>query len=311
MRSLITRTLLVLALALSPAHAAERPIRILCTTFPVCHFVRHIVEGRETAVHVGLMLPAAMGCPHDYVLTPGDMTKIAEADVLVANGLGLEEFLGAPLRRANANLRVIDSSRGIGETIPIAGGHEGQEPGARGHEHGGMNPHLFASPRMAAKIVRNLAPELAAIDPAGSALYRNNADNYAARLDRLADDLAAAVKGLRTRKIVTEHAVFDYLARDAGLDVAAVIEETPGTEPAASEMLRLGRAIKSSGAGAVFTDPQYPGKIGQTLAREAGVPAATLDPVASGPEDAPPDYYEQTMRANIATLKRVLGDRAN
>ena len=62
-------------------------------------------------------------------------------------------------------------------------------------------------------------------------------------------------------------------------------------------------------AGAVFTEPQYSAKVGETIAKEAGVPAASLDPVAAGPADAGLDYYEQTMRANLSTLRKTLGAR--
>ena len=89
-----------LCLSQSKAHAADRPPRILASTFPMYQIVRNITQGVD-GVEVELMIPAQMGCPHDYALTPQDMTKLARAEVLVINGLGLEEFLGAPVRKAN------------------------------------------------------------------------------------------------------------------------------------------------------------------------------------------------------------------
>lgn len=292
--------------------AASTPgkLRVLCSVFPVHQFTLNVTAGRSGA-EVELMLPPALGCPHDYLLTPQDMTRIARADVFVANGLGLEEFLGAPLQRANPKLAVIDASAGIKDVIAekkAEGGAHEHEPGHdHEHDHGGVNPHLFASPAMAARMALNIAEGLAKADPQAGDLYRKNAEVYAARLKALAEDFNTAVKGLRTRKIVTTHGVFDYLARQSGLEVVAVIEETPGQEPSAARMLELVRRIKASGAGAVFTEPQYPAAVGETIAREAGIPVATLDPAASGPVGAPLDYYETVMRKNIETLKRVLG----
>jgi zinc transport system substrate-binding protein len=69
------------------------------------------------------MIPAEMGCPHDYALTPQDMRKLAKADVLIVNGLGLEEFLGAPLQKANPTLRIVDSSQGITQVLLLQDGH--------------------------------------------------------------------------------------------------------------------------------------------------------------------------------------------
>ena len=67
--------------------------RVLATTFPVYQIVRNITQNVPD-VEVQLMLPAQAGCPHDYALTPQDMSKLAQADILVLNGLGLEAFLG-------------------------------------------------------------------------------------------------------------------------------------------------------------------------------------------------------------------------
>jgi ABC-type Zn uptake system ZnuABC Zn-binding protein ZnuA len=308
--------------ASAPATSTSAPaarLNVLCSTFPIYLFTRNVVAGREH-VRLGLLISAALGCPHDYVLTPQDMQALASADVLIVNGLGMDEFLGGPLKKANPALKVVDSSVGLSDLIPMEG-HEhthphleelasrpGEQAGpGEAHEHEqAVNPHLFASPLQAAKVVRNIAKAMGELDPDGAAAYQANAQAYAARLEKLAVDFSSLASMLPNRKIVTQHAVFDYLARDAGLVIAAVVEETPGQEPSAAEMIELIRTIRSSGAAAVFTEPQYSSKVAQTVAREAGVPVAVLDPVANGPNDAPLDYYEKVMAENLRTLKDVL-----
>lgn len=316
-----------------PADAAigeAQRVRILASTFPVYLFTRNIASGAEGVV-VELMLPASMGCPHDYVLTPTDMEKMGRASIFVVNGLGLEEFLGASLERANPKVVLVDSSLGMADLIQSAphahaeksqqGSRYGHEPGEKAekgrHEHGhdtehahvhkGPNPHLFSSPRMAARMVKNIASGLAKADPSNADRYRRNGASYSDGLDKLAEELGSTVKGLKNRKIVTQHAVFDYLARDGGLEIAAVIQEDPGMEPSAAEMLQLVRIIRKEKVGALFTEPQYSAKVGEAIAREAKIPVAVLDPVATGTEDAPLDYYEQVMRRNLEIMKRVLG----
>ena len=93
--------------------------RILVSTFPIYQIVRNIIDGRQ-GQDIELMLPSQMGCPHDYVLTPQDMEKLVKADVLVINGLGLEEFLGAPFKKANPTIKVFDSSSGIEGTLQLS-----------------------------------------------------------------------------------------------------------------------------------------------------------------------------------------------
>jgi ABC-type Zn uptake system ZnuABC Zn-binding protein ZnuA len=94
-----------------------------------------------------------------------------------------------------------------------------------------------------------------------------------------------------------------------GLEVVAVLQGHAGQDPSASEMLKIVKTIREKKAGAVFTEPQYPEKIGRTLAAEANVPSARLDPVATGPENAGLDYYEKSMRNNMEIIRRTLGVR--
>lgn len=292
----------------SPQPSKSGNTRILCSTFAVYQIARNVTQNRE-GVQVSLMLPAQLGCPHDYALTPDDMQKLAQSDVLVVNGLGLEEFLGAPIQKANPKIALIDSSKDIRTTMEYA--HSAPESGL-GHEphrHSGVNPHVFASPRLVAAMTGTIAEELSKLDPPGAEIYGRNAKAYAARMNTLADELTVLGKRLRNNRIVAEHGAFDYLARDMGLDVVAVLQAHAGQEPSAAEMLEIVKTIRQEQAGAVFTEPQYPSKIGETIAKEAGVAVATLDPVATGPENAELDYYEKTMRGNMKTLETVLGTK--
>ena len=302
------------------ATLARAELNVLCTTFPIHLIARNVAQGRA-GVDLQLMLPAGMGCPHDYALTPQDLRKIAAADVLVVNGLGLEEFLGAPVETANPDVETVDSSAGIQDLLEYAHEHaEAEEehdheaeadPGHAEHDHGhhhhaGVNPHLFASPRQAARIALNVAAGLSKADPEGAGVYFRNAQAYADRLNALADEMAALGRTLKNNRIVEPHGVFDYLARDMGLEVVAVLRPH-GQEPSAAEMLELVRTLRAKQAGAIFTEPQYPAKVGAALARETGLPTATLDPVATGPDEAPLDYYETAMRQNMETLRATLG----
>lgn len=309
--------------AAEPADSHAKKI-VLCTTFPIYQIARNIAKERE-GIEVQLMLPAQLGCPHDYALTPQDMAKLAKASVLVINGLGMEEFLGAPTKKANPRLVVIDSSEGIEDTLAYAEdehghGEHGEEHAAEHdekhgehddraeHHHEGVNPHLFASPRMTAKLAQNIAAGLAKVDPEGADLYSRNAQEYAEKMNKLAEDMAALGKRLANNRIVQPHGIFDYLARDMGLEIVAIMQPH-GQEPSAAEMNDLAKIIKEKKVGAIFVEPQYPDKIGKTLAKETGAKVALLDPCANGPENAPLDYYEKIMCKNMETLAAVLGEQ--
>nr|WP_320011068.1 zinc ABC transporter substrate-binding protein [uncultured Desulfobulbus sp.] len=293
---------------------AEATRQVLASTFPIYQITRNITQGIE-GISLELMIPAGLGCPHDYALTPQDMRKLAKADLLIINGLGLEEFLGAPLKKANAKLQVIDSSRGI-TPLPMPGDeehdehHDGHaETEAEHHHHAGPNPHLFASPAMAALLTENITQDLVHAFPEKALQLQANGAAYSQQMRDLATEMAQTGSRLVNNRIVTQHGVFDYLARDMGLEVVAVVQAHAGQNPSASEMLSIVATIKASKAGAIFTEPQYPEAIGQTLARESGIKSARLDPVATGPEQAPMNYYQQVMQTNLKTLVDTLGSR--
>jgi len=299
----------------SPISAlAAKTIHVLASTFPIYQITRNVTLGVD-GVELDLMIPAGLGCPHDYALTPQDMHKLAKADLLVINGLGMEEFLGAPLKKANAGLQIIDSSTGITplpmrevEHDEVHDAHEVHHEEEH-HHNGSPNPHLFASPAMAALIAENIAQDLAIKYPEKAEQIRTNGAAYSKKMRSLAHKMKQTGSTLRNNRIVTQHGVFDYLARDMGLEVVAVVQAHAGQNPSASEMLSIVSIIKSSKAGAIFTEPQYPEAIGRTLARETGIKSARLDPAATGPELAPIDYYQQIMQGNLKTLVDTLGSR--
>jgi len=280
-------------LAFAPSAGAADPLRVLTSFLPMEIFTRNVV-GDAPGVTVVSMLPASMGCPHDYALTPGDMKKIASADLFVVNGYGMEEFLGEPVLRANPKIRIAETARAV---PPIHGGHG----------HGDVNPHTWVSPRNAILQVREIEKALSTARPASAGAFRRNADAYISRLSALAEEFEAAAKTFRRRNIVTFHNVFDYLARDLGLTVVGEIETAPGQEPSAGEIRDLSRTIRERMVPVVFSEPQYSPKLAEALAKEAGVPVRVLDPVSTG--SPAPTAYEDAMRRNLSTLKEALSAR--
>jgi zinc transport system substrate-binding protein len=292
--------LAALALAvilLAPGSAAAGPLRVLASFLPMYLLTINVV-GDAPGVSVDLMLPANLGCPHDYALTPSDMRKIAEADLLVANGRGMEEFLGAPIRRVNPQLRVVETAATV---EPLRESHGG---GIHGDAAADVNPHTWVSPRNAVLQVRAIEKALSEASPRNAARFHANADGYVRRLERLDRAFSAASLSFRKRNIVTFHDVFDYLARDYGLAIVGEIESTPGQEPSAGEMQRLIRTIRERGVPAVFAEPQYPPRIAEVIAREAGVPVRVLDPAVTG--SISPTAYEDVMWRNLKTLTEAL-----
>lgn len=287
--------LIVFLLSLPSAEglAAGKPLRVLTSFLPMYLFTKNTV-GSAPGVTVDMMLPASLGCPHDYALVPSDMKKIAAADLFIVNGKGMEEFLGAPVRKANPKVVMVDTSAGV---TPLRN--------EDGEEHGEFNPHTWVSPRNAVLQVRAIERALSKASPENREIFRRNADAYVKRLEGLTAEFDQAAKRFRNRNIVTFHNVFDYLARDAGLTIVGEIETVPGQEPSAGEIHKLIETIKAKKAAAVFGEPQYSARLAEMVAREAGVPVRGLDPVATGSTSL--TTYEDVMRDNLRVLQEVLG----
>ncbi len=299
----------VLALA-APARAADfRPekggeIRVLATTFPVWLLARSVVEGVPSA-RLDLMLPAAKGCPHDYALTPSDMVKLERADVVIVNGLGLDAFALKALEN-RPGTPVIDAGAHVDGLLPLAP-HE-HDDHLEHAGHGGANPHWASSPRRAAQAVRHIGEALAGLDAQNARAYVQNAEAGAARLDELADEFRALGPTLASHRVAAESEVFDYLFEDVGLESVAGLNHEEG-QMSASAMLEAIRAIREKKACVVLVEPLFPARVAARVAEGAGVPWRTLDPLVSGPADAPADYYERMMRVNMKTLEQTLGTR--
>lgn len=273
-----------------PARAAEagaKPLRIVTSFYPIYLATLNVAGGVPGVEVVNLTQPMT-GCLHDYQLTPADMVTLTHTDLFVVNGGGMEAFLARALRQ-NPRLKIINASEGIA-LLPGTGG----EP----------NPHIWVAISGHRQQVSNIAAGLAQADPARGAAYAANAKAYMARLATLDEAMHAALKDVKTRDIVTFHEAFPYFAREFGLRVAAVIEREPGAEPSARELAATIETVRKTGVKALFTEPQYPAKAADVIARETGARLYILDPIVTGPPTA--DAYLVIMEKNLKVLQAAL-----
>lgn len=270
-------------------------VHVLATFLPMYIFTVNVAQG-VPGVDVDVMLSFAAGCPHDYQLRPGDAKKLAGADALIANG-GIESFLGEGARRINPRIKVLVTNEGL-DTMADAGGGRAR------------NPHTWVSAPNAQKQVLRIRDFLSGLDPAHRGAYAANAARYNAELEALWREVRAKTAEFPNKKIATFHDAFDYFARDAGLQIEGYIEPAPGQAPSAGEAAALAAKLKTTRAAAIFSEPQYPSRMADAIAAEAGIPVYALDPMSQTDFDPPPaDLYQKVMRGNLAVLERALGER--
>jgi len=271
---------------------------IVCSFVPMYVFARNIV-GDSPDFRVELMIPASLGCPHDYEFTTSDAQRLQQATAVVLSG-GLETFAGDAIRRLNPTAPQIEAWAGCALIRSDEAAHDD-------HVHPGeSNPHVWLSPTEAIQEVRNIANGLAAAFPPHRAEFLANADRYIKRLQSVQADFTASKAKLHKKQIVTSHNAFAYLARDLGLDVVAVLSTSPRQEPSSAELGRIVRTIRDKHAAAVFCEPRGERVVAETVSREAAVPLFELDSLTTATDDPPLDYYEQRMQQNLKTLAEAL-----
>ena len=243
------------------------------------------------------------------------MQKLAQANIVVINGLGLEAFLEKPLASAGKKIAIIDSSAGVNAIVEEHDSarhadHDKADAGhsdRHGHDHGGVNPHAFSSPLQAAIMTRNIGRGLAAAAPDAAKNCPQTADAYAAKLEALGQRLAAVGAHAANKNVVALHDGMAYLVRDAGLNLVDVIQQDEEAQPSAARLLALVKIIKESKPVVLMGEPQYSDKPVLALSAETGVPAVQLDPLASGATGVALDHYETVMSKNCATLEKYFG----
>lgn len=265
----------------------QSTLKIVTSFYPVYIMTINVTQGVE-GVAVTNMTPAATGCLHDYQLTPQNMITLSQANILVINGSDMESFI-ARVSQERPDLKVISASEGI---VPLK------------NRDGTVNPHLWVSLEGAIAETRNICRQLSALDPDHAVAYQKNCESYIARLEALQERMKSELQGIKDKNIVTFHEAFPYLARDLGLNIVAVVENEPGSEPSPKELATLMEIIRKTNTRALFIEPQYPGQSAQTVARETGARIYTLDPAVTGPENA--NAYLEIMDFNIKALKEAL-----
>jgi zinc transport system substrate-binding protein len=265
--------------------AAEN-LRVVTSFYPVFVSTLNVVEG-VPGVEVHNMASPHIGCLHDYQLTAGDVRRLADADLLLVNGAGMEPFLDK-VKDQSPSLRVVDLSEGI----PLLDG----------------NAHVWLSIEGASRQVDNIAAALSEAAPDKAGAFRANAENYKASLNALGEKMRSALAPYAGTPIVTFHEAFPYFARDFRLDLVGVIEREPGTEPSARELAGTIGLVRERQVKALFAEPQFSDKSAQVIARETGARVFQLDPVVTGPSDPAEarGAYLRAMEKNLGVLLEAL-----
>ncbi len=259
---------------------------VVASHYPV-QFLAEQVGGDLVDVQT-LTAPGAE--PHDLELSPQQVAEVQEATavfyiadfqpsvdeaVAEASGTTVDLSEGLPLRTAEEE-------------------HAGEEP-----DHGGTDPHVWLDPVLMQQMAVTVADTLAEADPDNAQTYQDNAAELGTELAALNTEWEEGTATCEIRTMVVSHEAFGYLADQYGFEQKGISGLSPETEPSASAIADLVSFVEDNGVTTVYSETLVDPAVAETIAAEAGVQTATLDPLEGPPADG--DYLS-AMRANLATV---------
>jgi manganese/iron transport system substrate-binding protein len=286
---------LLIALALAqPALAQETGRPKVVTTFTVLADMARNVAGDAAEVE-SLTKPGAE--IHYYQPTPGDIRRAMGADLILWNGLNLEQWFERFLRN-------------LGD-VPSAVVSDGVEPMgiAEGPYSGKPNPHAWMSPEAAVIYVGNIRDALAEIDPANAEVYAANAEAYITEIRAVAEPIRAELAAIpeERRWLATSEGAFSYLARDFGLNELYIWPINADQQGSPQQVRRVIDAVREHGVPAVFSESTIPADAAQQVARETGAKYGGVLYVDSLSEpDGPVPTYLDMLQVTASTIAEAL-----
>ena len=257
------------------ATPVANPKLVLATTTIFADWAANVGGNR---VKVDSIVPANAHV-EEFEPKPEDSKKVATADLIIKNGLDLDDHWADPLLKdKKAATPVLTLTEGL-PTIED-------------------NPHMWFDVQLARKQVEKIRDALIALDGSGKQYYTDRAKAYDDQLVKLDADLKTQVASVpeARRKLVTSHDQFPYFAKQYGFEVVGFAEIEPGKDPTPSELAELIKDVKAAGVPAIFSEVGVSPAIAQTLAREAGVSKVVTDLPTDSLGAPPTDTYIGFMR---------------
>lgn len=244
--------------------------------------------------------------PHDLEVRPSLMVKVRRADLLVMNGLELDQWAEVVVQGAG-NSRVgpgapgrVDASAGLLVLeVPQA-----RVDRSMGDVHPVGNPHYSIDPGMAAGVTANIVEGLAQVAPQSRPVFERNRQAFLARVDQALARWTAEMAPFKGAKVVVDHNMWIYFLTRFGLVEAGSVEERPGIPPTPSHLTRLIALMKDQKVKVIVSVPWTDQKLAERVAQEAGAKVVPLAPAVGSVKGA--DGYLETIDYNVRSIAQAL-----
>jgi zinc transport system substrate-binding protein len=284
---------------------ASGSIKVVAAMYPL-EFVATAIGG--DLVSVENFTPPGVE-PHDLELTPSQIVKLDDADLLLfMSGFqpALEE---AAQQSAPANSLDLLSVDGLNLLTATEDGHDHgaedvhTEEESHSDEEMVSDPHVWLDPERLIVIANAVASKLSEVNPENSDTFESNLAAFVAELEALDAKFTTGLATCERDLIVTSHAAFGYLADAYGLSQEAISGLSPESEPTPKRLNEIGKEAKADGTTTIFFETLASPKVAQTLADDLNIEAAVLDPIEGISEG---QTYFSVMESNLEALRKAL-----
>jgi manganese/iron transport system substrate-binding protein len=275
---------------------------VATTVAPISSIVRNIGGDR---IRVRGLVPDGINS-HTFEPAPSDAKQLANADLIIVNGLNLEEptlDLAEASKRPEAQVVLLGD-----QTI---GPDEWMFDFSFPESAGDPNPHLWMNVPYAKEYATYTRDALAAADPANADYYTANLERFSAALDELDARIREVVPTVpeAARKLLTYHDSWAYWAREYGFTVIGAVQASDFSDPSPRDVAGLIDQIRAEGVPAVFGSEVFPSAVLEQIAKEAG--ATFVDQLRDddppGEPTAPEHTYLGMLQKNMTIMMDALG----
>ena len=294
-------TLIVVGLHAASAHAADK-LRVVATTTDL-KTLTETVGGDLVDVEV---LARGNQNAHDLEVRPSLMVKVRRADLLVTNGLELDQWAEVVVQGAN-NPKVIpgapgrvDASQGLLVLeVPTA-----RVDRSMGDVHPVGNPHYTLDPGLASTITGNILEGLARVAPQHRATFERNRKEFLGRLEQAMTRWTALIGPYRGTRVIVDHNMWVYFLTRFGLVQAGSIEERPGIPPTPGHLTKLIALMKDGHVTIILSAPWSDQKLAERVAQEAGAKVVLMASAVGAVKGT--DSYLDMIDYNVKAVVQAL-----
>ncbi|MDO5330683.1 MAG: zinc ABC transporter substrate-binding protein [Bacillota bacterium] len=288
---LLLLALPLILLPLSSCSQSGESGGIYASFYPIYEFAS-LVAGDEVKVY---NLTPAGSEPHDYTPTAKTVAGLYDADVILVNGLGLENWVDSLPSQLSEKTHEVTA--GI-ETLQI----DGQD-----------DPHVWLDPENAITEMENIYEILCSLYPEKEAVFATNLANAMSDFQQLDARLSQIAESTENKYILTSHAAFGYLCQAYGFTQIYLSGLSPDDEPTASALEDIIAAVKEYGIGTVFYEEAVSSEVAEAIASQTGCKTETLNPLETLSQDAldEGDNYSSVMTDNLNKIKIAGGSNGD